>query len=351
MDTIVFDARTMSVSPEARIAGLTVVARHLRTAARAKLSRVVFVTDDPDAIARALARRPQPLHPRVDVMATPPEGAPVVSASALWSTEALVRAAAGKDFVPELLLLSDDDLPRAEALLFERIRKSVEADGVVAYYVQRPLSRLITRAVIDTHLGPNQVTLVAMALGLAAAILAATGEYGWTVLAGALYWLGGAVDCVDGEIARLRMEGSKLGEWLDTLADDVSTFGLLLGLGLGLAKHGPLWPALCFVATVLGALATARLYADLHRAGRTIDTAQYPWFFGSPSGQSAPRSGFGKLVHGFTYLFRRDAFATIILALFVLDLPRVAAALLAGGALLIAGLLAVHLAVTRARST
>jgi phosphatidylglycerophosphate synthase len=327
---LVVDARASAggVTPFASVAGVPLVARHVRQAARAGRGSVLIVVADEKgraAALRAIAARPAPTV-RVDVaIGAPPAGADVVAALTV----------AGPGFVTSIA--GPDDLVVAERSLYAALRKGVDLDGFVAYHLLRPLARGLTRLLIGTRVTPNQVTLAALALGLIAAGAAAAGHF---VAAGLLYWAGGLVDCVDGEIARLRLEGSRAGEWLDSLADEAATFALMAGVGSALS--GP-FAALAVVGVVSGAASVGKLYSDLNRLGLPIDTAQYPWFFA----RSAVRAGFlARAVYAASFLFKRDAYSTLVSLCLVAGVPRVAFLLLFGGIEVITVLLLVHLAVT-----
>lgn len=314
-----------SIGPRTRLAGLSLLARHGRVAARAGFDGIVVWVDDDDRRDRARAALdaeppPPALVVEFAVGAAVPEApdrryVPLEGRAVYAAADLAGAGAAGS--VPEPLQRIADraDLRKARRVLYRSIRKSIDQDGVVSYFAFRPISQLMSRALIDTPVSPNQVSLAAMAFGIAAAVCAGFGTYTMVATAGALYWIGAVVDCVDGELARLRMAGSKLGEWLDTLADDVSTYGLMAGLGVGLHRFGadPWWLYVSVGGAAIGFLLQVKLYADLHRWNMTIDTAQYPWFFGTPSeGSSARRGVAGTAVYLVGFAFRRDAFVTII---------------------------------------
>jgi len=326
---LTIDARATAsgVTPFSSVAGVPLVARHVRQAARAGRGNVLVVVADEAgraAALRALHERPAPI--LVDVaIGAPPAGVEVIPALSV----------VGPGFVTPIQ--TEEDLATAERKLYAALRKSVDLDGWLAYHLLRPLARGLTRVLIDTRVTPNQVTLAALALGLIAAAAAAAGQF---ALAGLLYWAGGLVDCVDGEIARLRLEGSRAGEWLDSLADEAATFALMAGVGAALG--GP-FNALAVVGVVSGAASVGKLYSDLHRLGLPIDTAQYPWFFA----RSPKREGFlARAVYAASFLFKRDAYTTLVSLGLVAGVPRVAFLLLFGGIEVITVLLLVHLAVT-----
>lgn len=362
----VVDARgeVAGVRPDTRVAGLSLLARHLRLAARCGFEGVLIVADEDVRVGceAALAEEPAPAHVTVRFAAELPDaeadaGERVwvrMSLYAVYTADAL-RAAVGSGEAPVALVAIREarDLAAAKRALFASIRKNVDQDGVVAYYVVRIFSRAITRLVINTSISPNQISLSAMMLGVAAALCAGAGTRLGFVAAGLLFWWGTVVDCVDGELARLRLQGSKLGEWLDSMADEVSTYGVLIGLGVGMMRqdvYPPGWVVLAFVGAAVGILVHIKLYADLHRMGGVIDTAQYPWFFGTPSA-GGPRSGlWARLTYWLAFCFRRDAFVTFVAILLLVDRPHWAAALLAGGAFVVLGMLSVHLVVMGARA-
>ncbi len=327
------DARDAAVLR--RVAGVPLVLRHARLLRReGETSARFFVAGEREraAVAAALARPPAGL--AVEVVAGAPDG-PALDGARVY--------AAGLEPVGDAR--TPAGRRAAERRLFQLLKKSIDLDGVVAYYAMRPLSRLLTRLLLPTPITPNQVTVVAMLCGVAAAICAATGEY---AAAGILVWIGAAVDCVDGDLARLRVQGSRLGEWLDTLADDLSTLGVLLGLGVGLAGdgYGQTWQLLGIVGALCGLGTEAKLYVDLHRLGLPIDTAQYPWFFGSPGDRRGP---LGRGFYALSFLFRRDAFVTLVAILLCGGARRAPFLILFGGAMVFAGMLAVHMWVTRRR--
>jgi phosphatidylglycerophosphate synthase len=238
------------------------------------------------------------------------------------------------DFAPIAELRSPADVAGAERQLFAALRKSVAQDGAVAFHVMRPLARLATHALVGTPVTPNQVTLAALALGLCAAGAAVRGAW---AAAGALIWLAAVIDCIDGDLARLRIEGSRRGEWLDSIADELSTFALLVALGVRLGL-----PALGMLGALLGTATAAKLYSDLDRLNLPIDTAQYPWFFGKPSDRTPPARGLARAVYLTSFLFQRDAYLTVVALALCAGAPSVAFFSLFGGIAFLTLLLLVH---------
>ena len=341
--------------PTAIVGGIPLAVRPLRQLARLGWRRARVVVDDAAAVRAmhdALARYPVTL--AVEVATRSAASDLRLDGRAIYARDALAAMAAAQPVAPEPLLRvrTRADAARAEALLYAQIRKSVAQDGFIAHHLIRPLTRPLTRALLGTRVSPNQVTALALAAGLAAAICAALGGYSATAIAGGLYWLGNALDCVDGDLARLRLQSSKLGEWLDSMTDEISTFSLLAGLGVGLYRDGapPLWLAVGVGGSLIGALTVARLYLDLHRMGLPIDSAQFPWWFSKPpAAEPPPRTRLAAIGNGFTYLIRRDANVTGVALLLLLDLRRLAISLVALGAAIGAVVTIAHYAITYSR--
>jgi phosphatidylglycerophosphate synthase len=298
-------------------------------------------------VREALARYPVPASLVVELASGEP------AAGALDARAIYRQADLATDGAPEPIarLRRAADIAPAERALYAQIRKTVEGDGVFAHYLIRPLTRPLTRALLGTPVSPNQVTAVALACAIAAALLAAAGGARNAALAGLLYFAGNALDCVDGDLARLRLQSSRLGEWLDSMTDEIATFSLLAGLGVGLWRDGAGagWLLVGVGGSAVGSLAVACLYVHLHRRGLPIDTAQFPWFFARPAEHRAPRTGAGAFVYGLGYLVRRDANVTGVTALLLLGWREVATALLAAGAAVGALITATHFAVMALR--
>lgn len=341
-----------AIPPEMLVGGIPLAARHVRMAARHGITTVHFATDTAErreALRAVLDRWALPANVEVAVVEEPkpPENAEIIElqANALYTDAALANACPQ----PAYVLKTPDDLPGANRHLFSRIRKSVALDGVISYYVMRPLARVLTRALLNTPVSPNMATLSALACGLGAAVLAALGGADHALGAGLLYWLGGVIDHVDGELARLRLQSSKAGEWLDSMTDEASTFTLLAGLGMGLRSdgYGDAWLLLGLGGTLVGALAVARLYVDLHRLGLPIDTAQFPWFFADT--KDSAESGKGGWLEMLGFVLRRDANVTVVSLLVLFDFRRIAACTIAAAALIGAVVVVTHYAVTALR--
>jgi phosphatidylglycerophosphate synthase len=115
--------------------------------------------------------------------------------------------------------VTDENLATVEEGLWAGLPSA--DDGWVDRYINRKLSRWFSRRFLQTRLTPNQVTLIALGLGLIAAFGFAREDW-LSHVSGALFLQFAAViDCCDGEIARLKFLESPIGYYLDIACDNI----------------------------------------------------------------------------------------------------------------------------------
>lgn len=124
------------------------------------------------------------------------------------------------------------DLERAFLLQLENPN-----DGLMDTLLNRKLSRPLTRAFLRTPFTPNQVTGLSFLVGLLGAGCFLLGSYGWTLVGALLLQASTVLDCVDGEIARVKMLESPFGEWLDITLDTVVHIAIFIGVGVAVWKQ------------------------------------------------------------------------------------------------------------------
>lgn len=110
-------------------------------------------------------------------------------------------------------------------------------DGFVSRYLNRPISRVVTRLLLRFPTTPNAWTLLIFAIPVAAALILLHGTY-WSFLSGLLlFQVFSVLDGCDGEIARAKFLESERGRRLDGLCDILSNILLVAGLGFGLFRQ------------------------------------------------------------------------------------------------------------------
>ncbi len=112
------------------------------------------------------------------------------------------------------------------------------SDGTVDRYFNRPVGRFLSKVLIHTPVTPNQISIVATLLGLAAAVLFAAGTRTSAIWGAVLLQVSAIVDCVDGDVARVVFKESPLGKWLDIVGDQLVHIGVFVAIGVGLWRAG-----------------------------------------------------------------------------------------------------------------
>ena len=219
-----------------------------------------------------------------------------------------------------LPITDDEAIEEASSRLWQACRKP--EDGIIAQLLNRHISIAISKRLVATSIGPNHVTALTFFLGVAAAVAAAGGGYLGFLLAGLIYQTNSVIDGVDGELARVRYEFSFLGEWLDTISDDLADLFFYIGLGIG-AWHTMAPPSflpdttwlLLGLSAATGKLLSMVVYYRWLIANGRGDLLAFQWSFEDSSDETG--SPLQRLLSSTRYLFRKDfiVFAAMLCAI------------------------------------
>jgi CDP-L-myo-inositol myo-inositolphosphotransferase len=136
------------------------------------------------------------------------------------------------EFIP-----ASDAIGAAEKRFLRASGKS--QDGFVSRYLNRPISRALTRLFLRHPVTPNAWTWLIFPIPIIAALILACGSH-WSFVWGlVLFQVFSILDGCDGEIARAKFMESESGRRLDDFFDVLSNILLVLGLGFGLARAHP----------------------------------------------------------------------------------------------------------------
>jgi phosphatidylglycerophosphate synthase len=108
-------------------------------------------------------------------------------------------------------------------------------DGLFARMNRRvsiPISRTIARFPIT----PNMVTVFTLGVSFLSGVFFGFGGYWNTVIGGLLSVWASILDGCDGELARLKLQASKFGCWLETVCDYLYYLFIFAGMSLGLSR-------------------------------------------------------------------------------------------------------------------
>ncbi|HUT76565.1 MAG TPA: CDP-alcohol phosphatidyltransferase family protein, partial [Polyangia bacterium] len=208
----------------------------------------------------------------------------------------------------------------AEHCLLQSLKK--EADGLVSRTINRRVSLFCTRFLVRAGLVPNHLTIVIMLIGVASGVCAALAEpWWWLVIGGALFQAQSILDGCDGEIARLTYRFSRLGQWLDSVGDDLTNYSFFLGLAIGQARVLDAQWLYAFGGAVFALqwAASGINYQRLIKLG-TGDLLAIPNMVtgGTPGG------AVGRAIKGLHVIAKRDTFVLLIAVLAAAQLPLVA---------------------------
>ena len=209
-------------------------------------------------------------------------------------------------------VVDDASARRAERALLRSLRKP--QDGWTSTYLNRHISLAITRWLVRTPLRPNQVSVAILGVGILGAWLATRGTWGCLALGALCFQAQSVLDGCDGEMSRITFRGSRTGEWLDTVGDDLTNYGFFAGAAWGLSHttgHA-LYLALGAVTVACGVLGSGIEYRYLIRIG-SGDLLRYPLGVGKAPGGGAATSSLGRLVDALSPLFKRDTFVLLTL--------------------------------------
>jgi phosphatidylglycerophosphate synthase len=231
------------------IGGLSVIERAVRQLGQLRARRVIIATDGTIPIPFALPAN-------FEIRPVGAEGGSPI--------ESFDRNVDGRTVIgADVVRCRTDDLAAGIRVVDEDTRRQAEdavfADllrgdlGFVARHINKKISFRITRYFLSRlPITPNQVTVGAAVIGLLGCPLIATGRYPAMVAGFLLAQIQSVLDGCDGELARVRFQQTAIGEWLDTVVDDLFNMALIASLGVGLWRAKLGWPAVAGASAACG---------------------------------------------------------------------------------------------------
>jgi 1L-myo-inositol 1-phosphate cytidylyltransferase / CDP-L-myo-inositol myo-inositolphosphotransferase len=148
-------------------------------------------------------------------------------------------------------------------------------------------------------------------------------EPGWLLVGAVLWQLASMLDGIDGEIARLKFQGSRLGEWFDTLTDDIGRFVFFIGVGMGLAAMTgqSIWLQLSVLGVVMQMSVAANLYRKLIKTGSGSHYA-LAW-------ETKPKDTWtSRFYHRIEFMSRRDYYVFFFMVLTAFEWAHIGVAIM-----------------------
>jgi hypothetical protein len=324
--------REEAVGAQMRVGGLRVVDRGIKQLARLRDARVIIASDGsvrlPKRLPRNVELRLIDGDPAVAVaeLASALKDPIVVGGDTVWLQAS--RPDRGTRVVDRATRRAAED-----AIFKDLLRGDL---GLVARYINKRISFPITRyLLVYLPITPNLVTLIAGFIGLYGALLIATGTYDNVLYGFLLAQAQSILDGCDGELARVRLQQSAIGEWLDTIVDDVLNLALVLAVGMALWHRGaPLGASAKNVNILAGgtsvdlktALAAAGMlvfynivaYRELVRQGEGGEVLKIRWWFAYGQSLKSMSGAGSHSLKSVLILGKRDffVFAWLVMAYF-----------------------------------
>jgi phosphatidylglycerophosphate synthase len=262
--------------------GLTVLERNLREAAKRGAKRAVVPAE------RLELRSDVPVEVE---WATPGTPAPA---------DAMVIRG---DEVAGVRIDGPEQLRDAERQLIAKLNKSFE--GPFDKYFNSHFSRPITRMLMPTNIRPNHITLLATLIGLAGAVTLLPGTWAMVALGGTLLEIQCILDSCDGEIARLKYQGSKLGQWLDTVTDGVLDNVFVACAALA---AGGTWQTVGLLSVASRIWVELYVYIDVYKRTKTPDQTLFRLWYEDEKATADDIYDYTTFNAWFRSLGRRDVF-------------------------------------------
>lgn len=145
--------------------------------------------------------------------------------------------------------------------------KVTEAEELVDLIFFRPVAFFFVKLIYKTPVTPNQLTFFSMASGIIAAIIISAAVSGPVIWGSLFIVLWAVLDCADGQLARLKKNGTPFGRLLDGIADYVSNLAIFIGIyfwGISNLESQSLWLILIII-TIL-TYAAQEVLVDYYRS-------------------------------------------------------------------------------------
>jgi phosphatidylglycerophosphate synthase len=162
----------------------------------------------------------------------------------------------------------------AERALCRAIAKSHQGpiDALINWRFSSPITRRLSR----TPVTPNMVTFAGLFVGAAACACLLAGGWAAAAAAGVLLQVHSILDSCDGELARLRFQFSRMGQWFDNLADDLVDNLFILAAG---AAAGGVFVTLAALGAGGRLFTNGVVYRDVYRRTGTGDLYAFRLWF------------------------------------------------------------------------
>ncbi|WP_225368222.1 CDP-alcohol phosphatidyltransferase family protein [Lactiplantibacillus pentosus] len=143
-------------------------------------------------------------------------------------------------------------LEKLRATMTDEKKESAKKD-IFAFYIGRPLSYILTVPFLWLNVTPNFISVIAfIEIILAGTILAVANTLPVALIGWFLFFLWNLLDGVDGNIARLKKNGSPIGSVYDAMSGYAAMFLLYFSAGIWASKVSVMGSLLIIIGSISG---------------------------------------------------------------------------------------------------
>ncbi|MBN2424066.1 MAG: CDP-alcohol phosphatidyltransferase family protein [Calditrichaceae bacterium] len=146
---------------------------------------------------------------------------------------------------------------------YKRSLKHIEAEEPLDLFFYRIVSFIFVKIILPLPITPNQLSMAALVMGIISAVFYGIGGSEALIAAGVFYSLYYLFDLSDGQVARLKKNGTRVGRIIDGIADYVTHVSIFIGLGIGLGNTAETW--ILVIITLICLMAHVVLF-DFYRS-------------------------------------------------------------------------------------
>lgn len=123
---------------------------------------------------------------------------------------------------------------------YKKSLKMIEVEEVFDLFFYRPLAFILVKLIYRTNITPNQLTLSAIFMGVIGGFFYTRGNPEnslYFIIGAGFFMMFNILDCSDGQLARLKHNGTHTGRIIDGVADYIAVTAVYIGIGIGFANH------------------------------------------------------------------------------------------------------------------
>jgi phosphatidylglycerophosphate synthase len=133
--------------------------------------------------------------------------------------------------------------------------KMAEVEEIIDLIFYRPLAFLFVKSIYRTKITPDNLTFAAIMMGFAGGCSYALGLHFSCIIGALFYLLFNILDCSDGQLARLKRNGTSVGRLVDGIADYLAAIAVYIGIAIGYSNSLE-QPSLMVILLALAGLST-----------------------------------------------------------------------------------------------